>query len=62
MINAQYKDGKGKWITIPITSSISPEKMAFEYAAQHGLSTRVIKEENGKEEILKTFKRQHKAQ
>lgn len=62
MIVAQYKDGRGKWITIPMTGlSIAPEKMAFEYCHQHGLNTRVVKEENGKEEILKTFKRQHKA-
>jgi hypothetical protein len=62
MISAQYKDGRGKWITIPITGvlNVTPERMAFEYCHQHGLSTRVLKEENGKEEVLKTFKRQHK--
>lgn len=62
MILAQYKDGDGKWITIPAGGirSVSPEKMAFEYCQQHGLLTRVVKEENGKEEVLKTFKRQHK--
>jgi hypothetical protein len=63
MIVAQYKDGRGKWISIPTTSltTATPERMAFEYCQQHGLLTRVLKEENGKEEVLKTFKRQHKA-
>ncbi len=62
MVIAQYKDGSGKWITIPTAGlgTVTPEKMAFEYCQQHGLLTRVMKEENGKEEVLKTFKRQHK--
>lgn len=62
MVTAQYRDGKGKWVVIPLSGlNIAPEKMAFEYCHQHGLHTRVVKEENGKEEVLKVFKRQHKS-
>lgn len=47
---AQFRDGQGKWITIPMTAfNTNLENLAFQYSKQHGVHTRVAELTEGKE-------------
>lgn len=50
MLVAQFRDSKGKWITIPTAGiNSSTDALAFQYCKQHGVHTRVADLVEGKE-------------
>ena len=50
MVVAQFRDDKGKWLNIPMTSyTTNPENLAFQYSKQHGVHTRVAEIQEGKD-------------
>ena len=47
---AQFRDGQGKWINIPMTSfNTNVDSLAFQYSKQHGVHTRVAELVEGKD-------------
>ena len=56
---AQFRDERGKWQDLPIADyRVTPETLAFE-SAKKGMYTRVVEFKDGKEEVIRTFKKQH---
>lgn len=47
---AQFRDGQGKWVNIPMTGfTTNVEGLAFQYSKQHGCHTRVADIVEGKD-------------
>lgn len=59
MLMAQYRDGKGTWTNIPMlvtSASADPTAMAYAYAMQHELLTRVVDTDGKNLKVIKEFK------
>jgi hypothetical protein len=62
MKKAEFRNEKGKWVAINILNQTAdPQQTAFNHCRQFNVATRVVDNNNGKDEVLHEFRCQKKA-